>query len=97
MMVNSFPEDDYLRKRLPNLCVPTMRPSFLSIRIVMEPACFVSMTHYFVGRGAYAYRSKNGGEFDAQKFLATIGEGRKAILFPKWANFFEPLGSRGAP
>ncbi len=26
---------------------------------------------------------KNGREFDAQAFLATIGEGRKAILFPK--------------
>jgi CRP/FNR family transcriptional regulator, cyclic AMP receptor protein len=27
--------------------------------------------------------SKNGREFDAQKFLATIGEGRKVIRFPK--------------
>jgi len=28
-------------------------------------------------------RSKNGREFDPHAFLATIGEGRKAILFPK--------------
>src|SRR6202051_474389 len=27
--------------------------------------------------------SRNGREFDAQAFLATIGEGRKAMLFPK--------------
>jgi CRP/FNR family transcriptional regulator, cyclic AMP receptor protein len=27
--------------------------------------------------------SKNGREFDAQAFLATIGEGRKAMLFPR--------------
>ena len=31
---------------------------------------------------------KNGREFDAQAFLATIGEGRKAILFPKRQTIF---------
>ena len=32
--------------------------------------------------------SKNGREFDAQAFLATIGEGRKAMLFPKKQTIF---------
>jgi len=32
--------------------------------------------------------SKNGREFDAQSFLATIGEGRKAMLFPKKHTIF---------
>jgi CRP/FNR family transcriptional regulator, cyclic AMP receptor protein len=32
--------------------------------------------------------SKNGREFDAQAFLATIGEGRKAMLFPKKQTVF---------
>jgi CRP/FNR family cyclic AMP-dependent transcriptional regulator len=32
--------------------------------------------------------SKNGREFDAQTFLATIGEGRKAIRFPKNQTIF---------
>jgi CRP/FNR family transcriptional regulator, cyclic AMP receptor protein len=32
--------------------------------------------------------SKSGREFDAQKFLATIGEGRKAIHFPKKQTIF---------
>jgi CRP/FNR family cyclic AMP-dependent transcriptional regulator len=32
--------------------------------------------------------TKNGREFDAQAFLATIGEGRKAMLFPKKQNIF---------
>jgi CRP/FNR family cyclic AMP-dependent transcriptional regulator len=32
--------------------------------------------------------SKNGREFDAQAFLATIGEGRKAVLFPKKQTIF---------
>jgi hypothetical protein len=32
--------------------------------------------------------SKNGREFDAHAFLATIGEGRKAILFPKKQTIF---------
>jgi CRP/FNR family cyclic AMP-dependent transcriptional regulator len=31
---------------------------------------------------------KNGREFDAQAFLATIGEGRKAMLFPKKQTVF---------
>jgi hypothetical protein len=32
--------------------------------------------------------SRNSREFDAQSFLATIGEGRKAILFPKKHTIF---------
>ena len=32
--------------------------------------------------------SKNGREFDAHAFLATIGEGRKAVLFPKKQTIF---------
>jgi hypothetical protein len=32
--------------------------------------------------------SKNSREFDAQSFLATIGEGRKAMLFPKKHTIF---------
>src|SRR5581483_756097 len=32
--------------------------------------------------------SKNGREFDARSFLATIGEGRKAMLFPKKHTIF---------
>ena len=32
--------------------------------------------------------TKNGREFDANTFLATIGEGRKAILFPKKKTIF---------
>jgi CRP/FNR family transcriptional regulator, cyclic AMP receptor protein len=32
--------------------------------------------------------SKNGREFDPQAFLATIGEGRKALLFPKKKTIF---------
>ncbi len=32
--------------------------------------------------------SKNGREFDVHAFLATIGEGRKAILFPKKQTIF---------
>jgi len=32
--------------------------------------------------------SKNNREFDVQSFLATIGEGRKAILFPKKHTIF---------
>jgi CRP/FNR family cyclic AMP-dependent transcriptional regulator len=32
--------------------------------------------------------SKNGREFDPHAFLATIGEGRKAMLFPKKHNIF---------
>ncbi len=32
--------------------------------------------------------SKNGREFDAQSFLATIGEGRKAMIFPKKHTIF---------
>ena len=32
--------------------------------------------------------TKNGREFDAQAFLATIGEGRKAMLFPKKQTVF---------
>jgi CRP-like cAMP-binding protein len=32
--------------------------------------------------------SKNSREFDAQSFLATIGEGRKAVLFPKKHTIF---------
>jgi hypothetical protein len=32
--------------------------------------------------------SKNGREFDPQVFLATIGEGRKALLFPKKQTIF---------
>src|ERR1035441_150584 len=37
--------------------------------------------------------SKNNREFDAQAFLATIGEGRKAMLFPKKQTVF----AQGAP
>ena len=33
-------------------------------------------------------RSKNGREFDPHAFLATIGEGRKAMLFPKKQTIF---------
>ena len=37
---------------------------------------------------------KNGREFDAQVFLDTIGEGRKALLFPKKQTIFAPLASK---
>ena len=37
---------------------------------------------------------KNGRKFDAQVFLATIGEGRKAIALSEKANHLRPRGSR---
>jgi hypothetical protein len=45
-------------------------------------------------REFYASTPKNGREFDAQVFLDTISEGRKAILFPKKQTIFAPLASK---
>ena len=40
--------------------------------------------------------SKNGREFDPHAFLATIGEGRKAMLFPKKHTIFAQGGPADA-